>query len=671
MRGPLDPKNSGDYVRPNQAWQCDAETPCPLGPLVGGSCSRGTGCHPKQAGDRWLCNRSELRGGPCEAGPSPEGECCVQYQCTPTRSLRSRRGRLVIGILLGVTGAVLALLSSSYRNEALAPGMLTRPHAQLITTGRSEDRCVNCHAAGNGGFGEWWAHTTGGQPLQPSQSLLCMKCHEQTFSAEFALAAHNLPVASLCERTEQKHGSDAIGSGRIDSRNAIACAACHREHHGLDHNLTAIDNASCQACHVEQIDSFAMDHPEFATWPYREPTRITFDHASHSGKHYPKENQAFDCQQCHIEDGKGGISTLGYEASCAACHEQGISTSLADGVALVSLPTLDVDTLAEASVEIGEWPQEANFDFDGQLSPVTRLLLSTDPQALSAMQVLGAGFSFFDIDVDDQAQLEAVGDLIKSLKQLIAELEEQGPAAITSRAEQLAGRRLSKPESARFVGNLSPQVLRDYRQRWFGSKQASDSTSSIKASGTWKRVDASFGLKFHPAGHSDPWLRGWLDLAVESQGGQQQLVARQLLKEMFSPTSPGLCSTCHTAVRERDQIVKIHWQSLQTNSKPRAFTHFSHTPHLTQPRLQDCQSCHKLNQEGDKLIAGSGFGPLEKANCASCHTKQAAGESCTQCHNYHVDFTGAELEAYWPDHGSTKKLSSKSQDRLIRSELQR
>ncbi|MEQ8837292.1 MAG: hypothetical protein RID07_10855, partial [Lacipirellulaceae bacterium] len=501
--------------------------------------------------------------------------------------------------------------------------------------------------------------------------------HEQTFTAKYALAAHKLPVASLCERTAEKHGIEAIGTGRIDSRNAIACAACHREHHGLDHDLTAIDSASCQACHVEKIDSFTTDHPEFTGWPYREPTRISFDHASHSGKHFPKEDQPFNCQQCHVEDQGGGISTLGYESSCASCHEKGINASLSDGVSLVSLPTLDAETLLEAGAEIGAWPEDADFDFDGQLSPVTRLLLSSDERALSAMQMLGPEFSFFDIDIDDPQQLQVAGDIIKSLKQFVAELEEKGPSAITTRAEKVLGRPLSKPEAARLESGLSQQMLQEYRQHWFGQRQTSEEASPEKVSGTWKRDDASFALKYHPSGHSDPWLQGWLDLAAEANRGGRSVMADQLLKEMFSPTSPGLCSTCHTAVREEDRIVKIHWRSLQTDSRPRGFTHFSHTPHLTQPRLQDCKSCHRVSEDRPQgevragQLQDSGFEPLEKSGCASCHTHQAAGESCTQCHHYHVDPIGSELDASLLLERTEEKLSVDNQDRFPGSELQR
>ena len=52
-------------------------------------------CAPIRNGDRWECNRSQLRGGPCDVGPTPEGGCGRVLKCHPTRSLRTVRGRFV------------------------------------------------------------------------------------------------------------------------------------------------------------------------------------------------------------------------------------------------------------------------------------------------------------------------------------------------------------------------------------------------------------------------------------------------------------------------------------------------------------------------------------------------------------------------------------------------
>jgi hypothetical protein len=70
------------------------------------------------------------------------------------------------------------------------------------------------------------------------------------------------------------------------------------------------------------------------------------------------------------------------------------------------------------------------------------------------------------------------------------------------------------------------------------------------------------------------------------------------------------------------------WKSNRRAANLRPITKFDHGPHLTLPKLNDCQSCHPLGK--------TDFLPIQKNQCSSCHQENAAGESCTQCHNYHV-----------------------------------
>ena len=101
---------------------------------------------------------------------------------------------------------------------------------------------------------------------------------------------------------------DASHNGRP---NDIACATCHREHHGAQFNLTAMDNVACQSCHQQRYESLATDHPDFGIWPYERRTRIVFNHASHSGKHFAEKKQAFDCRTCHVSDTSGRVEQAG------------------------------------------------------------------------------------------------------------------------------------------------------------------------------------------------------------------------------------------------------------------------------------------------------------------------------------------------------------------------
>ena len=142
MKIPLNSGPTDDYERPQQPWRCglsDEGAACPLAPSRWGKCPAAAACRPARDGDRWVCNRSALRGGPCDEGPSPSGECCTVYRCTPLRSLRNRRGQFVLAVLLSVVGAGVMLLSSDWRHELVAPGPLTAAHSRVVAEKRA--RC--------------------------------------------------------------------------------------------------------------------------------------------------------------------------------------------------------------------------------------------------------------------------------------------------------------------------------------------------------------------------------------------------------------------------------------------------------------------------------------------------------------------------------------------------
>ena len=356
MRKPLQDFQSDNYERPNQSWICGLKEmgeACPSGPGNKGRCPHASACHPLRKGDRWECNRSDARGGKCEEGPTPDGECCHVYKCSPIRSLRSRRGRFVIGCFAATLGGLCLMLSASSRNEFLAPGELSVHHAQLLERADNTDRCASCHAAGSETIGEWVTWTFSEVESRSTQTTLCLKCHDKQFSRQWATSAHNVDPADLIDEA-------GTGHRRRDPHQPLACSTCHQEHHGTDHDLTWMSDKTCQACHQEQYTSFATDHPEFDKWPMARRTRIAFDHVSHEMKHFPEENETYSCSSCHQPDTTGEFQkTLAYDQACAKCHDQDIKTSWENGIALITLPMIDMESLQKAGHSVGQWPVES------------------------------------------------------------------------------------------------------------------------------------------------------------------------------------------------------------------------------------------------------------------------------------------------------------------------
>ncbi|MEM6330297.1 MAG: hypothetical protein AAF790_08615, partial [Planctomycetota bacterium] len=151
--------------------------------------------------------------------------------------------------------------------------------------------------------------------------------------------------------------------------------------------------------------------------------------------------------------------------------------------------------------------------------------------------------------------------------------------------------------------------------------------------------------RYVPAGHADPLLRAWIDLAA-SLGPDKHGLRDAVLAELAGPGAAGGCITCHSIERDAADTLRVNWRGLDASQRPRSFTKFSHRPHLTQPVLQDCSYCHRLDPGAPRQPAPyaslqtddfvSQFLPVTKDACAVCHQPRAAGDSCTQCHNYHV-----------------------------------
>ncbi len=679
MREPLQQSRGDSYERPNQPWVCGLAgegASCPMGPGRRGRCPAAAACHPVREGDRWRCNRTNHRGGTCDEGPTPEGVCCHVYRCAPLRSLRSRRGRFVVGCLLATLGAIFTLLSSDWRNEVLAPGPLSVHHAQLLQRGDQTDRCASCHAAGTQSFIQWAKHLVDPQLAEPNQTQLCLECHAKEIPRQWATAAHSVDFATL-QAIDDGPISDtqvqkiSFDRRKVDPSEPLACSACHREHHGAMHDLKWMSDHACQACHEQQFDSFATDHPEFSQWPENRRTRIAFDHAAHEAKHFPKEKKTFECAVCHEQDSQGDFQkTLSYEAACANCHDREVAASWQAGVAMFALPMLEVEAFRDEGLDIGQWPEEAADEFDGALPPITKLLLIADPAAAEALELLGIGFDFFDIDSADSEQMQAASVVVWATKELLFDLTQEGHAAVRRRVEGLLGRTVSLEELTELVAHLSPESLAVIIEHWLAKlpaeiaarrQDASDQQPSTTAhplapqdraasqqrleAGGWFRDNLTLSIRYRATGHADRLVTAWIDVLAEATRGPQSELAEPLLKQMMKPTAPGLCGQCHSVDRRAGGGFDIHWLSKRAGEIRSEFTQFSHQPHLLQSQLSDCRHCHRIATDAPVMASyvgqspveyERGFQPIVKQDCTECHSPRAAGDRCLQCHQYHV-----------------------------------
>lgn len=468
------------YHRPNQDWTCTAEPGCrcPSGPSPKGRCVSSSQCQPTLEGDHWRCNRAANRGGECEKGPDPFGKCCYEnIGCVPAKSLRSKRKIFVVTFVSLITGILLVGIWGPNRNEFLAPGGLSSHHAQIWSGPNAEDRCVACHDAGNSGPLGWLTSVVSGKSHagQP-QYQKCLNCHKQSLSPAHALYVHNLPPDRLRQITAKKtadpnynsHGSSGLFGSPANQNGELACANCHQEHHGKNHDLTAMTDKQCQSCHAGQFESFEQGHPEFKSFAQTYPTGIQFDHFRHQSKYFTEANKSFDCQGCHTGDEQNNVMQVAsFETACASCHQKSIDASFTQGMPVFSLPSLDVEWLRQKGLDIGQWPESASGSFDGTIPPVMKVLLAGDPRAAKAIKLFGPEFDLFDIDMDDTEQLAAVQQLAISIKSLLYDLSSRGQAELIDRLDSLTKSQLATSRLQRMVSGLSSETFAVAQKKWF------------------------------------------------------------------------------------------------------------------------------------------------------------------------------------------------------------
>jgi hypothetical protein len=151
-------------------------------------------------------------------------------------------------------------------------------------------------------------------------------------------------------------------------------------------------------------------------------------------------------------------------------------------------------------------------------------------------------------------------------------------------------------------------------------------------------------IVYRPDGHADPYLRNLLELQLRLSANPGKNVAFDLLKGLSDPTSGvGSCMKCHAPAPGRAGQAAAVWRAA-FRPAGKAFTKFSHGPHLTLAgKNAACQSCHQLPEShpgaGASGVGNSDFTSIRKASCASCHVAEKAGDRCLDCHNYHVDLT--------------------------------
>lgn len=435
--------------------------------------------------DRWMCARHGKDA--CSQGPDGAGQCPLAEACRPTPTWTYHRKRVVTGVVALAAVALLASLFPSAAPTVYKPGELSSPHAQILSGTITSNRCASCHPAAATTPADFFEAGSEGH-RGVSLSDRCMDCHHATIAPETSAFAHNLPATALAQmRFASLGGRDRLSTSdnenwrnllpatAIDQTN-VACSACHKEHQGLGGNLLAVSDAQCQSCHSERFGSFADSHPDWHGWPYGRGGAISFDHASHAGKHFPASKEArfskgFECAQCHTRTVDGELTRgVSFERGCASCHAESIQTVGADGIELLALPSLPDEVAERFEHDNGRyrWPESATGLVDGSIAPLTELLLRSNRDVAAAIRTI-PNRDFSRLDPNDQRSATASQTVADAHFELVQDIANSGGQAIERRTKR-AG--VSPNLAKEILRTLPPQLLQDASKHWFNRKEA-------------------------------------------------------------------------------------------------------------------------------------------------------------------------------------------------------
>ena len=514
-------------------------------------------------------------------------------------------------------------------------------------------------------------------------SKRCLTCHNL---GEQAFEAHNRAskdLAVVTERLKRMPASPDVPwlltvsswvPGLAQSGgNQLACANCHKEHQGRTFDLTAMNEQQCQTCHTLAFSSLAAGHPPFSDYPYKRRTRIAFDHNSHIGKHFLgefKKEAPTTCTACHTPDDAGqSMQTGNFEDTCAGCHArqiEGMGRAGVKGLAVLRLPGVDLETLHEYGISVGEWPADGNVE-EG-LTSFMELLLEGDSAVTDDLALLSGLDDFTDLSDATDKEVAAVGRIVWAVKGLFYDLIARGQREMLDRLQ--ATMTLSTRELAKFVGQLPVEVVRAAQREWLprlltevpayragktiapGESRESEEGLHMDQqrekqvmTGGWYRQDADFVLLYRPTGHPDPFLCAWLEFTARASGPKQARATAAIFTRLSNPKAPGMCMKCHSVDAQAGQRKRIHWAAARPSPHERKVTRFAHAVHFSLLDDKGCLTCHALDPDAefmeafgdaDPLTFASNFRVMRKTACTTCHTSEQAGDTCLTCHNYHM-----------------------------------
>ena len=390
---------------------------------------------------------------------------------TAPGSLRDRVAKLLALVTLVCVGVAFIV---SKGTQLLMPGPLASAHGAI-------KNCSACHTQSGSGKLSWIHGLVPGDPLADSKA--CLTCHKMPNTA---FNAHGASGDALKQSTARLMkivaGSPAPMSARAQSiafptgemvARGLPCATCHQEHQGVNFKLNKISNEQCRSCHVVKFDSFDGHHPKFDNYPFKRRTPIIYDHAAHFGKHFPevaKKEPArripATCSTCHsTRDDKRIMAVAPFEQTCSGCHLDQITgkerASGPKGIAFLTLPGLDLQSLKEKKASIGEWPDAS----EAVLTPFMKVMISRNARGRALIKTVGS-LNLQDLTHANDSQIKAVTNLVWEIKSLFQAMIAGKASDVLGNLDIAGGAKLSANLVTDLTASIPRDVLISAQQQW-------------------------------------------------------------------------------------------------------------------------------------------------------------------------------------------------------------
>ncbi len=386
----------------------------------------------------------------------------------------SRRDRLAMRLALATIVCLGVAFLLSKGTTALMPGPLTSDHGAI-------ENCSACHTKSGSGKLSWIHGLVSGDPRADSKA--CLTCHKMP---DTAFNAHGASAKVLEESTERllkiAARSPAPQSARAQAiafpthdlvARGLYCATCHQEHQGVHANLNKISNEQCRSCHVVKFDSFDGRHPKFDNYPFKRRTRIIYDHAGHFGKHFPEVAKKHParripdtCSTCHNSHKDRRVMAVApFEQTCTGCHlDQIVGKERASGpkgIAFLTLPGLDLQTLKGKGAAIGEWPEGS----EAELTPFMKVMISQDQRGRALIKTVDK-LNLQDLTGASDDQIKAVTSLVWEIKVLFYALISGKASDVLADLNVGGGAKPSADLLADLTASLPRDVVISAQQEW-------------------------------------------------------------------------------------------------------------------------------------------------------------------------------------------------------------